>query len=1469
MDAAIIIPPVAGRTTDKRSRMSWAKRTLPLKNPTFFKKVEDSQLWHEEVEATAGQLHPSDPRFPWGFVRNHTDTYLKKKGKLSQEDTDIRLTKLVQTHRARDIAVAAVAHAMTTQSLSLLLIAETNIVYGSYWGLDTWLQSLIAANEGNPASTTRLEAQWARMLLPYSTFGASAAGRYLKGVTRALKEFETRNMQGVLGNFAAILRRAIKDYAAQLEGLRLTCDWVAAKQAVDWMKTLDVSLPLDSSGTLSIEIIFDEQFPAWRMWTSWRPDVDRLTRYSKLNSRWTSTILDLLALEGPDLVTGAERTLRHGLVADYSEQRRWIHYRGLVIEVPELTRVCLAAVLGRLLRGLDSVSTSISHGESLFNLFRSLTIGRAITKSELDLLDASLEIGHKSKDDYFTAVRRIWSEKEHICGMHISPLQRLLIILEEPKATTFRELFLHDWFLHGFEECFRECQLVIQEQVTTPAWLRLLLELHGFCTAVKASTHVFPQLRLEFQTKMRDWPSDKRMTSIKEIYIAAQNLCLDEVQTRNAFVWVDPDITTGSILSRSYSEDIKARHSIEVIIEKYCLDHLLNMDATCNTVDGALRDILEVWENTVEGVIDSDRRMLAILVSRDIGHSVVHRCECIFELAVDLGLGQQSTFVGDMLRIVKVAENDSRQAIIALTNILAIRKGCTQCWRSLLYRWLDQDDKLEARNGTALVDCLAQTMDTRTWLSFMQSLETLFKDLVFYDTEEHTLPSLLDPQLLSWVSKVNKFSRTLMILEDLGGDSIAVRSILSPSKESQRTDNLAILSCLQRAEGSLSEAIMQRIVIWLSGKRSDVHEVKECLHKLLGAADDTILACQEIFDAKFGFLDIPGLPTHEQAGLNRIVGRDYVFYEGTCKLYKTTLEGDSSTPKDIEPHSQHVFSRRRYDIPLAVAEVIVAGWIQDDGVKPEMKTIIDCFARLLNLEVYSNAIPETELLKATAFWEGIEAEIMREADRLEGLKRALKMKDPVGTALLLEEYDVPDTSFLEEEILELPAGIVDLVELIGDDEVEMSFSLASYTELQRNAMGVPSAANNLLVRLYLNRYGNTPPRFCTHYDSDADLETMQHIPWICYESSIVPHEHVCFSPQSVFIWQLNRLILKHIISRDVTIAGFYSTVSCTIREMGRVCVCCGADQKAKKAQLRRSTPCSLVACAQLWYDDITYEAANSTFADHEHHRYSLPLEIRIPEIRTDIFTVDMLLSSVYNAACTGSLKFLPDCPIRTASSIKAILNSLPKLSVIRDAVHISRVLEKYHADAEKLISWACTQFRGYIATASGLCKIKNLPIGTHQFVLANASPKLETAYLSRLPKPSSETTVLFHGTSLDRLPAILTQGLVVCSGTSLERTGAVYGKGIYLAEDPATSFSYSTINSSWRNSALSNMRLMLGCEVVGKGRSVSRGIHALEDGRDVMVWYVFLFPHNSVAPVANHIVTAMGSAMAALRTGVV
>jgi len=90
-----------------------------------------------------------------------------------------------------------------------------------------------------------------------------------------------------------------------------------------------------------------------------------------------------------------------------------------------------------------------------------------------------------------------------------------------------------------------------------------------------------------------------------------------------------------------------------------------------------------------------------------------------------------------------------------------------------------------------------------------------------------------------------------------------------------------------------------------------------------------------------------------------------------------------------------------------------------------------------------------------------------------------------------------------------------------------------------------------------------------------------------------------------------------------------------------------------------------------------------------------------------------------------------------------------------------------------------------------------------------------------------------------------------------------------MAEDPATSFSYAPVYSTWKNSALANMRVILGCEVVGQGNSVTTGVHVITDEASVMVRYIFLFRQNAHAPVANHVVTAMKSAMAAMRTGVV
>ncbi|KAF2818491.1 hypothetical protein CC86DRAFT_237832, partial [Ophiobolus disseminans] len=123
------------RTTEKRSRLSWGRRAIPLKHSTFFNKAKHSEEWHHSIDATAGVLHPSDSKFPFDSLRSHTNAYLNKKNKITQADADIRLAILVSAHDARDIGVAAAAYAMSATRLRALLPADLNVMHGSYFGL--------------------------------------------------------------------------------------------------------------------------------------------------------------------------------------------------------------------------------------------------------------------------------------------------------------------------------------------------------------------------------------------------------------------------------------------------------------------------------------------------------------------------------------------------------------------------------------------------------------------------------------------------------------------------------------------------------------------------------------------------------------------------------------------------------------------------------------------------------------------------------------------------------------------------------------------------------------------------------------------------------------------------------------------------------------------------------------------------------------------------------------------------------------------------------------------------------------------------------------------------------------------------------------------------------------------------------------------------------------------------------------
>ncbi|KAH7089473.1 hypothetical protein FB567DRAFT_492142 [Paraphoma chrysanthemicola] len=1283
---------------------------------------------------------------------------------------------------------------MTAKSLRALLTTEMNVMQGSYWGLESWLQCLIAANHGNPASVTDLEALWARRLLPFATHGSRAAEWFLAGMCQTLREVSIPNM-GVLPEFSVLMKRAIADHSTQLDGFRLRGEWAAAYEAVQWMQGLVNTSPLNTPpGHLLPEHILDSQFPIWRLWANWKPTASRIQLFTSMCERGKALLPNFMELEGPSPFGDTYGTLREGLIAQYSGGKSLVRWRGLIVEVPCKTKTTLRTILERVTNGVVAIAAASGATQaSMLELFVLLFVARPVTASALDLFEATVKTKHGPSLDIFRIVCDIYRDREQLGGRHILELQHLMEACNDESSEDLRTMMLQGWLRIGIENCLKDCQRAVKDQIGhSQQWIHLALDYHSFCCVLKASEHFWP---LEYQTMSipASWPSREAMEMIADIYSTTK-------------AWKTTSSGTSKDMVTGYE---KSRHPLLECVEAYCVDRLSLGESMSYSAQRTMSSILHVWESTCQPEIDVERRKLAILTSGTEGMDSMLSCRCLSEIATGKAMQSPGILVRRLLDIFELLERDCLKGIIALTHTLMEKEVWTQCWKDLLYLWLEQYE----RTNKSMVDRSLQAMNAGEWLTFMRSLEELCAS-----SSRSPVPSVLHAAQIDWTAQLVPYTSTLTRLEQyLGQNRAPVRCLLSQNGGKR---SLAILGCLKEATNTKVELLMHKIVGLLSDETENHGAVGECLLHLSKVTPGAIQACFRVWDMKHGKLDIP----------------DSV---NSC----LAVRGDTKSLKEAT-----IISSR--DISLDVVEVVVAGWTQGDAMNERDKQAIASVASVLGLRFddHSCASWKSKLMEATAFWEKIEAELITEATRLKRLQKALKAKDPRGTARLLQELGIPNDSLLDDEIANLPAGVVDSVEKVGETEIEITFPLSALTQLQRKAMGIPTATKSLLLRISKPNLEGEASSFCVHFDNEKGLDDIQHAAWICSDDSRPPHKDFCTTPHTVFVWQLQRFIYEQFRTRSMRIVDLHRVVKKRLEEMGHFCISCGSSHNASNARLRRATPCSIPSCARLWYE--------------------LPLEVRIPEIKTDTFAVDAMLTSVYAAAVSGRPELLPGCPIRGAEAVKATLNALPSLTVVSHAVNISAVLRSYHKDAEKLISWACVQHRGYLATATGLGKIPSMPVGTHQFVLANASPTLERNYLSKLPKLNPKTMVLFHGTTFDRLPAILAQGLKVCSGTSLQKTGAAHGKGIYLAEDPATSLTYSSSQISWRNSGLTNTRLLLGCEVIGTGRSVSPGIHVITDTASVMVRYVFFLTSSASAPIANHIVPAMGSAMSALRMGV-
>jgi hypothetical protein len=183
---------------------------------------------------------------------------------------------------------------------------------------------------------------------------------------------------------------------------------------------------------------------------------------------------------------------------------------------------------------------------------------------------------------------------------------------------------------------------------------------------------------------------------------------------------------------------------------------------------------------------------------------------------------------------------------------------------------------------------------------------------------------------------------------------------------------------------------------------------------------------------------------------------------------------------------------------------------------------------------------------------------------------------------------------------------------------------------------------------------------------------------------------------------------------------------------------------------------------------------------------------------------------------------------------------------------------------EALLSWLGLFFRGFMVEATGNYLIPSMP-GVKQFVLLNSPHEREAAFAIQSGGAVGEP--VFHGTKPSRLLAILGVGLLNMSGGPGQMNGAAYGSGVYCGDDPSTSLSFcGGTGRSWRNSALGNRSVLLGCELAAYTQP-RRNIHAIQQDTRLLVRYVFLLPPNFTPPQRRHVDTALSSAFSRTRSG--
>ncbi|KAE8441271.1 hypothetical protein EG329_005572 [Mollisiaceae sp. DMI_Dod_QoI] len=721
------------------------------------------------------------------------------------------------------------------------------------------------------------------------------------------------------------------------------------------------------------------------------------------------------------------------------------------------------------------------------------------------------------------------------------------------------------------------------------------------------------------------------------------------------------------------------------------------------------------------------------------------------------------------------------ESCIAMAKILAAASLSVDMtsWRPVLHRMLIQQGDRLFEYG------LKQSV--QEWISFLEDLECLYGHLSTWDPAFS--PAVLKPGLLEWARKLRPYS-----------------NIINPLKE--KLDSFEPLRCL---------------CFEVVGKQ-DIEEAVENILNVLkqrpwkAEGDDSLVRVTILNELSWN-----GRNAREVGNaLSDLNGLSIIGF-GVCLRIQSLLDTTSS----------HYVPR-----------TFLGAWLSDLTITIHDRKALKSIFKSIDSpsDPPKGWLNDKGLALAADYLDSEYVDLLDEARRLAALRSSLKGFDLQGITELLASIDIEDCTLVEDALASLPAEVVNAVEIIGDKEVEILFSLTHFTQLQRTAMGIGSA-QSMVVLLELCDHKKKINRFCIHLDTesktDNNIRTLNSlydqsdngVPWIdtCRLGGKQQTPPFCLLDANPFKYHFSAMLRRQLTGSNfgkdfTTLSEVYSHISSCLKDIGKSCSNCGT---VYPVNLRRPMPCTSEVCSGVLQ--------------------STDVRVRFSDLIQDPVATDFLISTVYAAASTGNLALLPNTPINETTTIISLLDRLPSItSLAQDPDKLGQKLTSVGQPTLTLLTYLLTSHRSFLVSVSGhdALRVPSMPPGTLQFVLANTSPEQETTFAAALTSPS-ETRILFHGTSPDRLFAILNQGLKVLSDTPLQAHGAVSGQGIYMADEPSTAYTYcsSTLDKTWKNSSLAEemkkvngYKVMLGCEQAVTSLADGNGrIHVVREERMLVV----------------------------------